>query len=299
MDALTNALQSSQKSAAPAPWALFVARRRRNLAVRKFAGLCRRYLSWFGNLSYDVQTNGEGFVLQRVAEFRPNILFDVGANVGEWSIAAKSYCPKAEIHAFEVSPPTFDTLSQNLKQLDGVHCVRLGLSDAPGPVNIHHYDAVPSLSTCMVYPHPFASTEIVGELTTGDAYTAARGITHIDFLKIDVEGMEDRVLRGFGALFQRRAIQLVQFEYGRVNILSRFLLRDFYEFFRQYGYVVGKIYPDYVDFREYDLSDEDFMGPNYLACREEDSQYLRALNATSIGPASERSNPRAASEDVL
>jgi len=59
---------------------------------------------------------------------------------------------------------------------------------------------------------------------------------------------------------------LVQFEYGRVNILTHFLLRDFYELFARFGYVVGKIYPDHVDFRSYDLGDEDFLGPNYFAC---------------------------------
>ena len=49
-----------------------------------------------------------------------------------------------------------------------------------------------------------------------------------------------------------------------------FLLRDFYLLFAGYGYVVGKIYPDYVEFRDYDLGDEDFIGPNYLACRAGD-----------------------------
>jgi hypothetical protein len=38
---------------------------------------------------------------------------------------------------------------------------------------------------------------------------------------------------------------------------------------------VGKIYPDYVDFRDYDLSDEDFLGPNYLACRVGDGALER------------------------
>jgi hypothetical protein len=32
---------------------------------------------------------------------------------------------------------------------------------------------------------------------------------------------------------------------------------------------VGKVYPTYVDFRSYRLTDEDFRGPNYLAVRRE------------------------------
>ena len=70
---------------------------------------------------------------------------------------------------------------------------------------------------------------------------------------------------------------LVQFEYGRVNVVNRFFLRDFYDFFEARGYAVGKIFPTSVDFRDYELSDEDFMGPNYLACRRDKPEYLRAL----------------------
>ena len=54
------------------------------------------------------------------------------------------------------------------------------------------------------------------------------------------------------------------------SILTRFLLKDFHELFAEHGYVVGKIYPDHVDIRDYDLGDEDFLGPNYLACRAEE-----------------------------
>ena len=82
-------------------------------------------------------------------------------------------------------------------------------------------------------------------------------------------------------MFARRAIDVVQFEYGRVSILTRFLLRDFHEFFESRGYAVGKVYPDYVDFRRYDLADEDFLGPNYIACNEQRQDIVRALAGRS------------------
>jgi hypothetical protein len=93
-----------------------------------------------------------------------------------------------------------------------------------------------------------------------------------------VEGAEHLVLEGLETQLRSERVRFVQFEYGRVNILTHFLLRDFYQLFASYGYVVGKIYPDYVDFREYDLSDEDFMGPNYLACRANDAA-VKALSS--------------------
>lgn len=45
-------------------------------------------------------------------------------------------------------------------------------------------------------------------------------------------------------------------------------------------YAVGKIYPDYVDFRDYDLGDEDFLGPNYLASQVGDPM-VRTLSTSA------------------
>src|SRR5437867_464786 len=78
-----------------------------------------------------------------------------------------------------------------------------------------------------------------------------QGIDRVDLLKMDVEGAEHLVLAGLAQTLGARRVRFVQFEYGRVNILTKFLLHDFYELFRRYGYVVGKIFPDFVDFRAY------------------------------------------------
>jgi hypothetical protein len=80
-----------------------------------------------------------------------------------------------------------------------------------------------------------------------------------------VEGAEHLVLRGFDDLLTADNIPVVQFEYGIVNILTKFLLRDFYYYFESRGYRIGKLFPASVRFREYRFQDEDFFGPNYVA----------------------------------
>ena len=111
----------------------------------------------------------------------------------------------------------------------------------------------------------------------GDDYVRANNIGMIDFLKIDVEGMEASVLRGFSTMFQERRIRLVQFEYNTTNIVSKFLLRDAYQFFEGFGYCVGKLYPNHVEFRDYHYRHEDFCGPNMVAARKEDKEMLQLL----------------------
>ena len=261
----------------PHPFARFVARHRRAFLPRKFAGLARRYLEWHGNVNYDLETNGEGFVLDVLASFRPRTLFDAGANQGDWTLAACARIPGASVHAFEISPPTYATLVANVASHQLVSCNNVGLSDREETITIRHYAELPALTTATAYPHPFPFTEMPARVIRGDAYAAQHGIDHIDLLKIDVEGMEEPVLRGFDGLFARGAVDLVQFEYGRVAILNHFLLSDFHQFFRERGFVVGKVFPRYVDFRDYGHGDEDFLGPNFLACREGLADYRKAF----------------------
>ncbi|HEX4780376.1 MAG TPA: FkbM family methyltransferase [Usitatibacter sp.] len=270
---------STPPSGRPPALARFIARHRRGFVPRKLAGLARRYLDWHRNVNYDIETNGEVFVLETLQAFRPRVLFDAGANMGDWTRAACSRHPEAQVHAFEISPPTFQALVANVGSNPRVHCNNVGLSDKDGPITIRHYDGLSALTTATAYPHPFRYSEIAARTVRGDEHAARNGIAHIDLLKIDVEGMEEAVLRGFDALFARQAIDLVQFEYGRVAILNHFLLADFHAFFRERGYVLGKVYPGYVDFRDYDHGDEDFLGPNFLACRKDLSDYLRAFSA--------------------
>ena len=60
-------------------------------------------------------------------------------------------------------------------------------------------------------------------------------------------------------------------------IYPRFLLRDFYRFFTEHGFRVGKLYPEGVAFRDYELRHEDFRGPNYVAVRRERDDVVAAL----------------------
>jgi hypothetical protein len=97
----------------------------------------------------------------------------------------------------------------------------------------------------------------------------------IDFLKIDVEGAEHRVLEGAAETLARRRIKVLQFEYGAFSIDTRFLLKDFFAVLGG-QFCIGKIYPTYVDFGDYDWRCEDFRFANYL-CISRDHPELRRL----------------------
>ena len=110
-----------------------------------------------------------------------------------------------------------------------------------------------------------------------DAYCKADRIETVDFVKIDVEGAEHRVLGGFGEYLRAQAVHCIQFEYGAFSTQTRFLLADYYGLLGD-GYWIGKIFPTYVDFRPYDWSMDDFRFSNYC-CVSKQRPDLRTLLA--------------------
>jgi FkbM family methyltransferase len=254
-----------------------IAKRRRTRAAALTARLARAYLNAYGNWDFDAARNGEQRILRIVAEASPACVFDVGANEGEWTEYAARLMPQATIHAFELIPDTAEQLRRRVAGTGAVvHAMGLGAEETT--LEATFFPESSQLSGINPLPHALAAETRSVRVTTGDAYCAEQGIEHIDLLKIDTEGHDFDVLRGFETMLGRGAIDVVQFEYGRGSILTRRLLLDHHELLERHGFVVGKVFPEHVEFRPYDLArDEDFLGPNYLAVRSARADLVSAL----------------------
>ena len=62
----------------------------------------------------------------------------------------------------------------------------------------------------------------------GETFLLENKIQNVDLLKIDVEGHELKVIKGFGDHIKN--VRLIQFEYGVYNITSKDLLWDFFSY---------------------------------------------------------------------
>lgn len=123
---------------------------------------------------------------------RDSVIFDIGANFGYYAVSlAHAAGREATVHAFEPNPVTFDQLQRNieLNELVNVTAHRLAFSDRAGTAGLQIVNPINSGST---------------QLTEGDAvpvstidlFCQAHRIERLDVMKIDVEGYEERVLRG-------------------------------------------------------------------------------------------------------
>lgn len=226
--------------------------------------------------------NGEEWLLRRL-ESKLDRIFDVGANKGEWSLLARRYHPAADLHAFEIVPQTFQKLLA--ASPPGVHLHNFGLSDQNGQVPIKYHGDHDTVSSAFVVPgltgRDHAET-VMCPVRAGDAFCDENGLDRIDLLKIDTEGAESLVLKGFAERLQDGRIPLIQFEYGLANIPARFLLADFYEMLGA-RYRIGMLTKRGVKFKDYSVRDETFMGPNYIALSRERTDLEDLLTYVASG----------------
>jgi FkbM family methyltransferase len=134
-----------------------------------------------------------------------DVVFDVGANVGDFTECILAYQPWAIVHSFEPLSSAFSVLQCKFAQYPGIFCNRfaLGSSQAILPFNVSSYNQASSflangkLLDDRVYGIDFSTTGTIDvPVDTLANYVATRGIKRIKVLKLDVQGFEIEVLRG-------------------------------------------------------------------------------------------------------
>ncbi|SDF28331.1 FkbM family methyltransferase [Sporomusa acidovorans] len=124
-------------------------------------------------------------------------IFDIGANVGWYSMNFVKQIVGVKVYAFEPMPKTFDYLTHNIKinNLSNISKYNIGLSNEEKEV-IFYYDIEGSGNSSMAnLSGKRHIKEIRCKVTTIDQFTKKENIG-VDFIKCDVEGAELFVFTG-------------------------------------------------------------------------------------------------------
>lgn len=245
------------------------------------ARLATKYLDFYNGFSYHFKKNGEEDLILKFRMFNPKVVFDVGANIGEWTQIALDTFPSSNIHSFELSASTFSTLKTNV-QSNKVRLNNIGLAAEGGRFTYKDYGTNSGVNTILLsstYHDARTNPKLItAQLRRRDGYCEENAVDFIDFLKIDVEGAEHLVLAGFEKMLTKNAVRLIQFEYGYTNGDAKFLMRDFYEYFEKLGYIVGRIRKGSIIFDKWTYKHNDFKsGPNYVAIKADDLELKNVL----------------------
>lgn len=230
-----------------------------------------------GNTNFE--TNGEKRFLDELFQYfknnwqRKRIVFDIGANVGNYAnmLLEKSMNMgiHTEIHIFEPTCECFKILESELSTAGGVILNRKAVSDHQGTVSIYSNEEKSSLASLHkrnldAYSINFDHTEIV-ETVRLDNYMQESGLNHVDFLKIDIEGHELSAFLGMGKYLDSNFVDFIQFEYGGANLDSHTSLMELYALLKNAGFRIAKIMPNGIDFRHYQPWMDNFQYANYVA----------------------------------
>ena len=150
------------------------------------------------------------------------IAFDIGANVGAFTCLMGSF--GHTVHAFEPIPETFCRLKNNVKSNGllgraNLNCLAVGKEQGLVTFQTEEFGAA---TNRMIAPgggeiNSSTSTQVVA-VTSLDDYCRSQNIGRIDFVKLDVEGMEPYVLQGAKTLLQERRIAAILIEICPVNL---------------------------------------------------------------------------------
>lgn len=236
---------------------------------------CRRYIAHYeGWDNPDLTTNGELSVLRRVMP-GCHVVFDVGANVGDWTAQVLQINPAALVHCFEPSRVTFERLASRSLPPSVIRN-HFGLSAESREASLFVVGSANGMNS--LYRRegledrglPPPSVEERVELRTLNGYCRAQGLDAIDYLKLDVEGHELDVLRGGTDLLATGRVRMVQLEYGGCNIDAHVLLKDLFDITRAWPYDWFRIRPQTVEFvPAYSQQLETFQYSNWLLARRD------------------------------
>lgn len=175
---------------------------------------------------------------------RNDVVFDVGAHVGDFTDCVLAFQPWAVVHAFEPIREVFEVLDRKFNSHPGVYCENVALASETGEQSIHvstYAQASSFLENGQVlkqgvYGIDFtpARSEMVRVETLAE-YATAHSVNQIKLLKLDVQGFELEVLKGAESMLDK-----IDFIYAEAQFQELYkhgpMFTDVFEFLSHRGF---------------------------------------------------------------
>lgn len=170
-----------------------------------------RYITHHGYWAKDDIALMQQIIGQRLAKKQQVRVYDVGANIGAHTLSLAKFAPdRVEVRSFEAQRQIYYMLCGNvaLNGLRNVHCHHVAVSDKSG-------DSIEIELPDYNQPGNFGGLELIAPVRSDNGNMVKTSKERlatvcldsydepVDFIKMDIEGMEDKALAGAVNLFRK------------------------------------------------------------------------------------------------
>lgn len=192
---------------------------------------CPRYIrneGIFWRMSKMLEKYGSSDVAIDVGD----VVLDVGANVGEFAVAAAKMAGK--VWCFEPDESCLPALKKNAMQIKKIHVIPLAVCESSGKAEFFQSTSTADSST--IKPASYSEVKTVDAISLDD-FSTKNNISTIDFLKIEAEGAEPEVLKGATKLLSAGRIRKIAIDAGpeRHGLPTGSMVK---QILSSYGYIV-------------------------------------------------------------
>lgn len=193
------------------------------------------------NYETDSASGEAHFIKYHVPPIDGGVVIDIGANVGNYSRKVRKANAKVKIYAFEPHPVTYQKLKNNVGGMN-IEAINSGVGSSSGILNLYDYAEDDGSSHASLYQeviekiHKGKATMHEVKVVTLDEFAEQNNVDRVHLLKIDTEGNELEVLKGFRKHLGADKVDLIHFEFNEMNVVSRVFFRDFMELLPNYDF---------------------------------------------------------------
>lgn len=208
----------------------------RNRPGFKLTNADENYLSfqlfWRGGDFYEPITRS---LMEMLAESHETF-FDIGANIGFFSLALGTLHPRLRIISFEPNPKNYGIFDENIaaNQLSNIRCEPHAISNCTGSaiLNLSESDMSASLTENFQPDYTVQTDSIEVHTCSIDDYVAQSQIQGTAFIKVDIEGHEQAFFDGGQETLSRHSPDLIAEVLFEQEPAFADMLRDFgYSFY--------------------------------------------------------------------
>jgi FkbM family methyltransferase len=182
-------------------------------------------------------------LLELLRPLEVKVIYDIGANIGSWTLLAKSIFPDATIHSFEPLECHCEEFANRTSGIMGVNLHRVALGSVPDQIDMHVPDRsdasslLPMTKACWNRYALSPKNLVPVTVERLDDFAHRETLPKADLLKLDIQGFELEALHGATQMLSHTSALLTEVSFVELY-KGQCVFNDVVAFLGENGFLV-------------------------------------------------------------